>query len=196
MTVSGVNDDLANGSPAVSLTSAVTSADRIAKLVPETLGITLAEAIEQSPDLRARAQADGQIAKLLETAQALEGITRHASKHAAGVMTMFEKKGVDPLQVVVDEAHEFMPNKGKTLATDPLVTILREGRQPGISLVLATQQPGKIHTDVMTQSDTIISHRITTTAIDQATSRPIFMPIGHLACHSLPCRILLCGCCA
>ncbi len=63
--------------------------------------------------------------------------------------------------LVVDEAHEFMPNKGKTLATDPLVTILREGRQPGISLILATQQPGKIHTDVMTQSDTIISHRIT-----------------------------------
>ncbi|MBT3463790.1 ATP-binding protein, partial [archaeon] len=50
---------------------------------------------------------------------------------------------------------------GKTAASDPLITILREGRQPGISLILATQQPGKIHTDVMTQSDTIISHRIT-----------------------------------
>jgi len=63
--------------------------------------------------------------------------------------------------LVIDEAHEFLPNQGKTLATDPLVTILREGRQPGISLVLASQQPGKIHTDVMTQADTIISHRIT-----------------------------------
>ncbi|MFT4311134.1 MAG: LAGLIDADG family homing endonuclease [Candidatus Woesearchaeota archaeon] len=63
--------------------------------------------------------------------------------------------------LVIDEAHEFMPVEGKTLATDPLVTILREGRQPGISLVLATQQPGKIHTDVMTQSDTVIAHRIT-----------------------------------
>jgi uncharacterized protein len=63
--------------------------------------------------------------------------------------------------LVIDEAHEFLPVEGKTLATDPLVTILREGRQPGISLVLATQQPGKIHTDVMTQSDTVISHRIT-----------------------------------
>ncbi len=63
--------------------------------------------------------------------------------------------------LVLDEAHEFLPNRGKTLATDPLVTILREGRQPGISLVLASQQPGKIHTDVMTQSDVIISHRIT-----------------------------------
>lgn len=63
--------------------------------------------------------------------------------------------------LVIDEAHEFLPREGKTLATDPLVTILREGRQPGISLILATQQPGKIHTDVMTQSDVIISHRIT-----------------------------------
>ena len=63
--------------------------------------------------------------------------------------------------LVLDEAHEFLPVTGKTLATDPLVTILREGRQPGISLILASQQPGKIHTDVMTQSDTVISHRIT-----------------------------------
>jgi uncharacterized protein len=63
--------------------------------------------------------------------------------------------------LVIDEAHEFLPREGKTLATEPLITILREGRQPGISLILATQQPGKIHTDVMTQSDVIISHRIT-----------------------------------
>jgi len=63
--------------------------------------------------------------------------------------------------LVVDEAHEFIPKDGKTIATDPLITILREGRQPGISLILASQQPGKIHTDVMTQSDIIISHRIT-----------------------------------
>ncbi|MFC1648470.1 ATP-binding protein, partial [Nanoarchaeota archaeon] len=34
-------------------------------------------------------------------------------------------------------------------------------RQPGISLVLASQQPGKIHTDVLTQADTVICHRIT-----------------------------------
>lgn len=63
--------------------------------------------------------------------------------------------------LVIDEAHEFLPKEGKTLASDPLITILREGRQPGISLILASQQPGKIHTDVMTQADTIISHRIT-----------------------------------
>ena len=37
--------------------------DRIAKLIPETLGITLDEALEQSPELRARIEADGQVAQ-------------------------------------------------------------------------------------------------------------------------------------
>jgi hypothetical protein len=63
--------------------------------------------------------------------------------------------------IMIDEAHEFLPNKGKTAATNALVTILREGRQPGVSLILASQQPGKIHTDVMTQADTVLSHRLT-----------------------------------
>jgi len=60
--------------------------DRIAKLVPETLGITLDRALEQSPELRARVEADGQVTKLVETARRLEGLTRHASTHAAGVV--------------------------------------------------------------------------------------------------------------
>ncbi len=63
--------------------------------------------------------------------------------------------------LIVDEAHEFLPNNEETPATKPLITLLREGRQPGISLVLASQQPGKIATDVMTQSDIVIAHRIT-----------------------------------
>jgi hypothetical protein len=63
--------------------------------------------------------------------------------------------------LVIDEAHEFLPEEGKTAATDALITILREGRQPGVSTILATQQPGKIHRDVMTQTDLIISHRVT-----------------------------------
>lgn len=63
--------------------------------------------------------------------------------------------------IFIDEAHEFLPKEGKTPASDALIQILREGRQPGISLVVATQQPGKIHTDAMTQSDIVLSHRVT-----------------------------------
>lgn len=63
--------------------------------------------------------------------------------------------------LLIDEAHEFLPREGKVASSDALITILREGRQPGLSLVLATQQPGKIHTDVMTQSNIVIAHRVT-----------------------------------
>ncbi len=63
--------------------------------------------------------------------------------------------------IFIDEVHEFLPREGKTPATDALMQLLREGRQPGISLVLATQQPGQVHRDVMTQSDIVLSHRVT-----------------------------------
>ena len=72
-----------------------------------------------------------------------------------------EKKEEPLVWIFIDEAHEFLPLNKKTVATDALVQLLREGRQPGISLVLATQQPGQIHRDVMTQSDIVISHRVT-----------------------------------
>ncbi len=72
-----------------------------------------------------------------------------------------KEKQVPLVWIFIDEAHEFLPREGKTIASDPLIQLIREGRQPGISLVLATQQPGKIHTDVMTQSDLLISHRVT-----------------------------------
>jgi hypothetical protein len=72
-----------------------------------------------------------------------------------------EKKDEPLVWMFIDEAHEFLPLGTKTVATDALVQLLREGRQPGISLVLATQQPGQIHRDVMTQSDIVLSHRVT-----------------------------------
>ncbi len=72
-----------------------------------------------------------------------------------------DKKETPLVWMFIDEAHEFLPLDDKTIATDALIQLLREGRQPGISLVLATQQPGKIHRDVMTQSDIVISHRVT-----------------------------------
>jgi len=72
-----------------------------------------------------------------------------------------EKKDNPLVWIFIDEAHEFLPLKGKTIATDALIQLLREGRQPGISLVLATQQPGQVHHDVMTQSDIILAHRVT-----------------------------------
>ncbi|MFA5259305.1 MAG: DUF87 domain-containing protein [Candidatus Pacearchaeota archaeon] len=72
-----------------------------------------------------------------------------------------EKKEMPLVWLFLDEAHEFLPMAEKTPATNALIQLLREGRQPGISMILATQQPGVIHRDVMTQSDIVISHRLT-----------------------------------
>jgi len=77
----------------------------------------------------------------------------------------YKSERSDPLVwVFIDEAHEFLPKNEKTPATDALIQLLREGRQPGISLVMATQQPGQIHHDAMSQSDIVISHRLTAKA--------------------------------
>lgn len=71
-----------------------------------------------------------------------------------------KKRELPLIWLFLDEAHEFIGIK-KTPATNSMIQLLREGRQPGISLVLATQQPGVIHRDVMTQSDIVISHKLT-----------------------------------
>ena len=83
------------------------------------------------------------------------------SIHYFGDRNQTTKLDMPLVWLLLDEAHEFLPRDEVTTATFPLTTILREGREPGISVVLASQQPGKIHTDVMTQADTVISHRVT-----------------------------------
>lgn len=60
--------------------------DRIAKLVPNELGITLHRALEVSAELRTLYQSDPDIKKLLDLAMSVEGLPRHASTHAAGVV--------------------------------------------------------------------------------------------------------------
>jgi DNA polymerase-3 subunit alpha len=60
--------------------------DRVARLVPFRPGITLERALEENSELRAIYAEDKIIRKLVDSAQRLEGIARHASTHAAGVV--------------------------------------------------------------------------------------------------------------
>jgi DNA polymerase-3 subunit alpha len=60
--------------------------DRIAKMVPNQLNITLEEAIQESPQLKDAYEKDSQIRELLETAKKLEGLVRNSGVHAAGVV--------------------------------------------------------------------------------------------------------------
>ena len=60
--------------------------DQVAKLVPFSLGMTLDTAMKQSKELRERYQSDPQVKELFDMAQKVEGMPRHASTHAAGVV--------------------------------------------------------------------------------------------------------------
>jgi len=60
--------------------------DRIAKLIPFELGITLADAIAKEAELKRLYQQDEEVHNLLDLAQSLEGLTRNAGKHAGGVV--------------------------------------------------------------------------------------------------------------
>ncbi|TAM69580.1 MAG: DNA polymerase III subunit alpha, partial [Chloroflexota bacterium] len=60
--------------------------DRIAKAVPDQLGIKLSEALETSPELKGFYEGDPQVHKLVDLARQVEGVARNASTHAAGVV--------------------------------------------------------------------------------------------------------------
>ncbi len=60
--------------------------DRIAKLIPEELNITIEQALRDSPELRQLVEGDEDVRQLVETAARLEGLARHSGVHAAGVV--------------------------------------------------------------------------------------------------------------
>jgi DNA polymerase III subunit alpha len=61
-------------------------ADRIAKMIPFDLKMTLDRALEESPQLKDAYQKDPKVKELIDISRRLEGTTRHASTHAAGVV--------------------------------------------------------------------------------------------------------------
>ncbi|MCK5373020.1 MAG: ATP-binding protein, partial [Candidatus Aenigmarchaeota archaeon] len=63
--------------------------------------------------------------------------------------------------MLIDEAHQFLPREGMTAASLPLLQWVKIGREPGVSLLLATQMPNKLHQEAISQCDLVISHRLT-----------------------------------
>lgn len=82
-------------------------ADAVAKLIPRELGITLSQAMSSEPKLKELYNNDDGIRELLDLASAIEGLPRHASTHAAGVVITREK---------VSEYVPVMINEGAAVA--------------------------------------------------------------------------------
>ncbi|MBP1729216.1 MAG: dnaE [Deltaproteobacteria bacterium] len=128
--------------------------DRIAKLIPEVLGITLKKALEQEPKLKELIAADQKVKDLIEIALRLEGLARHASTHAAGVVvapdmleefcpvykdqktglinTQYSMKYVEKIGLV---KFDFLGLKNLTVI-DNAVKLIRAGKDPDFDIAL------------------------------------------------------------
>ena len=89
-----------------------------------------------------------------------------------------EEKGMPMVWMAIDEAQLFMPNDKNTLGKNVFINEwMRQGRQPGLSLVMATQRPSALESEVLSHSDIIICHRLTAQEDIDALSRirPTYM---------------------
>ncbi|HHO77013.1 MAG TPA: DNA polymerase III subunit alpha [Deltaproteobacteria bacterium] len=77
--------------------------DRIAKLIPNDPKMTLKEAISVEPKLKELIDKDVMVARLIDIARALEGLSRHASVHAGGVVISDNRPLVDHIPVYMDK---------------------------------------------------------------------------------------------
>ena len=128
--------------------------DRIAKLIPSILNIQLEKALKQETRLREMIDNDPRVKKLFEVALALEGLTRHASTHAAGVVvtpvpleeflplytdpksgaqvTQYPMSNVEKIGLV---KFDFLGLKTLTVISNA-IRLIREGKSPDFDLRL------------------------------------------------------------
>ncbi len=128
--------------------------DRIAKLIPFELGITLEKALKDSEDLKSLYESDEEVRALIDLAKSLEGLTRNAGKHAGGVViapsdltdfsplyceagggnlvTQFDKDDVEAIGLV---KFDFLGLRTLTIIDWALQTINRTRAREGAPLV-------------------------------------------------------------
>ena len=62
--------------------------------------------------------------------------------------------------LIVDEAHVLVPSGAQTAATDPVIDYVKRGRDAGLSLLFATQQPSAVDSRLMSQVDLTLTHTL------------------------------------
>ena len=134
--------------------------DKLAKLIPFEIGMTLAKALEDSPDLKHLYDTDEEVKALIDMARSLEGISRNAGKHAGGVVisptkltdftplyceqggknlvTQFDKDDVEAVGLV---KFDFLGLRTLTIIDWALKTINCNKQQAGEPLININQIP-------------------------------------------------------
>lgn len=89
-----------------------------------------------------------------------------------------EEKGMPIVWFAIDEAQLFLPSGCDAFSKDVFINgWMRQGRQPGLSLIMATQRPSALEPEVLSHCDLFICHRLTAQEDIEALSRirPIYM---------------------
>ena len=92
-----------------------------------------------------------------------EGRIRERKRYERAVMEHhpLDDEGIPLTWMAIDEAHVFLPNEPCLSKESLIKQWMRQGRQPGVSLLLATQRPSSLDPEVLSHSDIIICHRLT-----------------------------------
>lgn len=134
--------------------------DKIAKLIPFELGITLEKALAQEPQLKARYDEEEEVKTLIDLALKLEGLTRNAGKHAGGVVvapseltdfaplycesgsqhyvTQFDKDDVEAIGLV---KFDFLGLRTLTIINNAVISINKQRAQHNEPLLNITHLP-------------------------------------------------------
>ncbi|HAT7072052.1 TPA: DNA polymerase III subunit alpha [Legionella pneumophila] len=134
--------------------------DKLAKLIPFELGITLSKAMEQEEELRRRYEEEEEVKELFDLALKLEGITRNAGKHAGGVViapsqltdftaiyceegstqivSQFDKDDVEAVGLV---KFDFLGLRTLTIIDWALATVNKQCENAGLSPIDISQIP-------------------------------------------------------
>lgn len=94
---------------------------------------------------------------------------QYQAKLVKGNNTFIEDEPL--VYMVLDEAHLFLPSNTTTLATETLIDWIKLGRHPGLSVIMATQEPSALHESAIRQSDIILAHNVTSSDDIQALGK-------------------------
>jgi DNA polymerase-3 subunit alpha len=162
--------------------------NRLAKLIPNVLDITLDDALQQEPRLREEIKENPRLAKLFDIARRLEGLNRHASVHAAGVVisdgrplvehlplykgakgevvTQFDMKGVESVGLI---KFDFLGLKNLTLIKNCL-DLIKQNR--GVTVDMETiniEDPAVF--DLLCHADTLGVFQLESSGMRQLITR-------------------------
>lgn len=95
-------------------------------------------------------------------------------------ITAFSRGKQTVCSIVVDEAQEFIPQKGSKDSSVVLVDIAKRGRKRGVGMIIASQRPSSIDKDVLTQGGCLIAHQLVGIDVTYLATDPIPLKRGEL----------------